>query len=94
MDSGMDTSWLQHLLRQKSMETWAQRPKSSGMNQPKVQTDIPADGVSPENNPTGKTPHGIPEALMQEDANALPSSGRIATEVAPLVIEKAGQAGS
>ena len=64
------------------------------MNQPKVQTDISADGVSPENNPTGTTPHGIPETLAQEDANALPSSDRVVTEMAPLVIERASQAGS
>lgn len=64
------------------------------MNQPKIQADIPADGVSAENNPSGTTPHGIPEALIQEDANALPSSDRIATEIAPLVIERAVQVGS
>jgi hypothetical protein len=46
------------------------------MNQPKVQTDVPAEGASPDNNPTGDTPHGIPKGMEDQDAKALPNSDR------------------
>ncbi len=64
------------------------------MNQPKVQTDIPEDGGSPDHNPTGTTPHGIPEGMAHEEATALPTSDRGAAETAPQTIErgKPGQA--
>lgn len=54
------------------------------MNQPKVQTDVPAEGASPDQNPTGKTPHGIPEELANEDPASRPSPDRMATETAVL----------
>ena len=58
------------------------------MNQPKVAEDVPAEGASPDHNPTGTTPHGIPEGLVAEDAAGRPESGRLATETAVLAIEK------
>ena len=58
------------------------------MNQPKVQTDIPEDGASSDANPTGTTPHGIPEGQSDHEAMALPTSDRHATEVASLPIQK------
>ena len=58
------------------------------MNQPKVAEDVPAEGVSPDHNPTGTTPHGIPEGLDTEDAAGQPESGRLATETAVLGTEK------
>lgn len=54
------------------------------MNQPKVQTDVPAEGASPDHNPTGTTPHGIPEGMEDQDATALPNSDRHEAEKAPL----------
>ena len=54
------------------------------MNQPKVQTDVPAEGASPDQNPTGKTPHGIPEELVNEEPDGRPSPDRMATEIAVL----------
>lgn len=58
------------------------------MNQPKVQTDVPADGASPDHNPTGNTPHGIPKGMGDHDATALPTSDRGATETATQDIER------
>lgn len=58
------------------------------MKQPKVQTDIPEDGASPDYNPTGTTPHGIPDEMDASDAKALPTSDRGATETATRFIEK------
>ncbi len=46
------------------------------MNQPKVQTDVPAEGASPDNNPSGDTPHGIPKGMEDHDAKGLPNSDR------------------
>jgi len=60
----------------------------AGMNQPKVQADIPADGASPDHNPTGNTPHGIPKGMSDHDAAATPTSDRGATETAVQNIEK------
>lgn len=57
------------------------------MNQPKVQTDITEDGASPDHNPTGTTPHGIPNGMADHKATALPTSDRGATETAPHAIE-------
>ena len=53
------------------------------MNQPKVQTDVPAEGASPDHNPTGDTPHGIPDGMKGQDATALPNSDRHEAEKAP-----------
>ena len=58
------------------------------MNQPKVQTDVPAEGASPDANPTGTTPHGIPEGMEKQEAKATPTSDRGATETAPLRVGK------
>ena len=53
------------------------------MNQPKVQTDVPAEGASSDNNPTGNTPHGIPNGMKDQDATALPNSDRHEAEKVP-----------
>ena len=58
------------------------------MNQPKVQTDVPEDGAGSDANPTGTTPHGIPEGQADHEATALPTSDRQAAEVAPVTIQK------
>ena len=59
------------------------------MNTPKVQTeDPPTEGTSPDHNPDGTMPHGIPEAMKGEKATAKPTSARHETEMAPLIIEK------
>ncbi len=60
------------------------------MNQPKVQTDVPDEGASPDANPTGTTPHGIPEGMEKQDASpgGRPTSDRGATETAPLRVDK------
>ena len=60
------------------------------MNQPKIQTDDPpTEGASPDHNPTGDTPHGIPKGLEDHDAKALPNSDRQAGETASRASEKA-----
>ena len=46
------------------------------MNQQKVQTDIPAEGASPDHNPTGETPHGIPKGMEDQEATGTPDSDR------------------
>ncbi len=59
------------------------------MNQPKIQTDDPpAEGTSPDHNPTGNTPHGIPKGTENQAAKALPDNARQASETAPLNTEK------
>ena len=58
------------------------------MNQPKTAEDVPADGASPDHNPTGTTPHGIPDGMDAGEANALPDSGRGTTETAAPAIQK------
>ncbi len=59
------------------------------MNQPKIQTDDPpSEGASPDHNPTGNTPHGIPKGTEDADAKALPTSDRQASETAPRESEK------
>ena len=59
------------------------------MNQPKVQTDDPpAEGASPDHNPTGNTPNGIPKGLADIKAAGPPNDARGATETA---VQKAGQ---
>lgn len=58
------------------------------MNQPKVQTDVPDEGASSDSNPTGTTPHGIPDGMCDQDATATPTSDRGATETAVAKIEK------
>ena len=55
------------------------------MNQPKVQTDDPPpEGASPDHNPTGETPHGIPKAIKDQAPEARPSDDRLANETGPL----------
>jgi hypothetical protein len=59
------------------------------MNQPKIQTDDPpTEGASPDHNPTGNTPHGIPKGLEDHDAKGLPNSDRQAGETASRTAEK------
>ena len=59
------------------------------MNQPKQPDDVPAQGTGPDHNPTGTTPHGIPEGMEDADAKGRPNSDRQNTETAPARIEKA-----
>ena len=59
------------------------------MNQPKVQTDIPAEGASPDANPTGDTPHGIPKGMPEGDSSARPTGDRGASETAVTKQDKA-----
>lgn len=55
------------------------------MNQPKTQTDDPPPGgASPDHNPTGDTPHGIPKGTEDHKPKALPTDDRHASETAPL----------
>lgn len=55
------------------------------MNQPKTQTDDPPrEGTSPDHNPTGDTPHGIPKGAEDHAPKALPTDDRHASETAPL----------
>lgn len=54
------------------------------MNQPKVQTDVPAEGASPDANPTGDTPHGIPKGVAENDPRGRASDERLDSETAPL----------
>ena len=59
------------------------------MNTPKVQTDDPpTEGASPDHNPDGTMPHGIPEGMKDQDATALPTSDRQQTEVASVTGKK------
>lgn len=61
----------------------------SEMNQPKIQTDDPPlGGISPDYNPTGTTPHGIPQGLADADVTGRPDDNRLATEVAVQKIEQ------
>ncbi len=59
------------------------------MNQPKVQTDDPPpEGASPDHNPTGQTPHGIPKGMEDHEAKALPNDDRKAAETTPRATDK------
>ena len=61
-------------------------------NTPKVQTDadIPVEGTSPAANADGRTPLGIPEQASEGEPKGRASNDRLATETAPLNIEKGG----
>ncbi len=60
------------------------------MNQPKIQTDDPPpEGASPDHNPTGNTPHGIPKGMEDRAATALPNDDRQASETVVRTPEKA-----
>ncbi|GAC1347245.1 MAG: hypothetical protein NVSMB18_31690 [Acetobacteraceae bacterium] len=54
------------------------------MTEPMQPADPPAEGASPAHNPTGATPHGIPEAMTDGAPAASPTSDRHETEIAPL----------
>lgn len=59
------------------------------MNTPKVQTDDPpTEGASPDHNPDGTMPHGIPDGMEDHDATALPTSDRQKSETAPVADDK------
>lgn len=58
------------------------------MNQPKQPDDVPAGGASPDHNPTGTMPHGIPDEMADHEAKGTPTSDRQATETATQDIEK------
>ena len=59
-------------------------------NTPKTQTDaqIPVEGTSPAANPDGRSPHGIPEEATKAEPGAKTTNDRLATETAPLNIER------
>ncbi len=58
------------------------------MNEPKIQTDDPpTQGTSPDHNPTGTTPHGVPEGMEDTEAKGHPTSDRQKTETAVPRIE-------
>lgn len=80
MRGGCATPWL----RRWASGTPAALACYRAMNQPKVQTDVPAEGAGPDQNPTGRTPYGIPEELANEDPAGRPSPDRMATEIAVL----------
>ncbi len=64
-------------------------PEEPMMNTPKVQTDDPPpEGASPDHNPTGNTPHGIPKGMEDHEATGRPISDRGATETVVAKIEK------
>ncbi len=54
------------------------------MNTPNRPKDPPAKGASPDTNPDGRMPHGIPKGAEDHDATGLPSSDRQETETAPI----------
>ena len=59
------------------------------MNQPKIQTDDPpTEGASPDHNPTGDTPNGIPKGLKDVEVSGRPNDSRQATETA---VQKTGE---
>jgi hypothetical protein len=53
------------------------------MNQPKQPADPPHGGTSPDTNPTGNTPHGIPEGTADHEPKGRPTSDREKTESVP-----------
>jgi hypothetical protein len=53
------------------------------MNQPKQPANPPQDGASPDTNPSGETPHGIPKGIEQHEPKGTPTSDREKTESAP-----------
>ena len=52
------------------------------MNTPQRPKDPPPEGASPDHNPTGSTPNGIPEGLEDAEPKARPTSDRAKTETA------------
>lgn len=59
------------------------------MNTPKVQTDDPpTEGASPDHNPDGTMPHGIPAGMKDHDAMATPTSDRHQSETAVISNDK------
>ena len=52
------------------------------MNEPKTPKDPPPEGASPAHNPTGETPHGIPDGAGDDEATGTPSSDRLQSETA------------
>lgn len=52
------------------------------MNQPKQPDDVPEEGASPAHNPTGTTPHGIPEGTGDHEAKGYPTDDRKDNETA------------
>lgn len=52
------------------------------MNKPKQPDDVPDTGTSPDSNPTGDTPHGIPKGMGDADAKGRPTDDRHDTETA------------
>jgi hypothetical protein len=52
------------------------------MNEPRPPEDPPPHGASPDSNPAGKTPHGIPSGAEDQQPKARPTSDRAQTETA------------
>lgn len=59
-----------------------------GMNKPAQPADVPDQGATSDHNPTGTTPHGIPDGMSDHDAKGHPTDDRQATETATQEIEK------
>ena len=54
-----------------------------GMNTPQKPPEPPTDAPPADHNPTGTTPHGIPEDMDDTEAKGLPTSDRHQTETTP-----------
>lgn len=52
------------------------------MNTPTQPPDVAESGTSPDHNPTGDTPHGIPKGMEEHEAKATPTDDRSAVEKA------------
>ena len=58
------------------------------MNTPAQPPDVAEGGTSPDHNPTGDTPHGIPKGIEDHEAKGRPGDDRAATETAVVNSEK------
>ena len=53
------------------------------MNEPERPQDPPTEGAPPAHNPTGTTPHGVPDGASDAEPKGMPDSGRHQTETVP-----------
>jgi hypothetical protein len=53
------------------------------MSQPKQPPDPPSDGATPDTNPSGTTPNGIPDGAADHEPKGTPNSDRYKTETGP-----------
>ena len=59
------------------------------MTDPKQPPDhTPAKGTAPDHNPTGTTPHGIPEGMEEHESKGWPNDDRQRSETAAHPTEK------